>query len=417
MDSNMNEKSGLTLLCDNHGVIIDILNNPPELGIEVQPGMLFARLAANGSVSKALSFLVDTREQRIALDQGINVAASGTCKTFHFAGSTVGEDILIVGAEDGSVAQELHGEMMRISNEQTSSLRTLLKEQKQHDGLYDEISHLNNNLVAAQRELAKRNAELGRLNQEKNRFLGMAAHELRNPLHTILGYSEFLMEDDVASDERQEFLKIISDMSRYMAHIVDDLLDIAKIEAGELNLECQPISLGELITQNIARNRSLAARKQLEVVCELAEEVRPVTVDSAKIEQVLNNLISNAIKFSTAGKKIVIRLALAGENCLISVSDEGCGIPLDKQPHLFEPFKKGQAGTAGEKSIGLGLVVVKRIVEGHGGRIWFESQVGRGTTFFVSLPLCCQPPARTERANGYRKTHPTGRRDPVQSSW
>jgi signal transduction histidine kinase len=279
--------------------------------------------------------------------------------------------------------------MMRINNEQTNTLRTLLKEQSRGDDMYNELSYLNNELVAMQREIAKKNAELERLNREKNRFLGMAAHDLRNPLHTILGYSDFLIQ---ISDqpEQQEYLQIIRNVSQFMTRLVDDLLDVTKIEAGDLQLEYDPVNLADLITFNLAINRPLAAQKQIEIIYQLDETVPMALVDSAKIEQVLNNLISNAIKFSEPGNRVVIRLERVEENFLISVKDDGAGIAPEQQSRLFQPFQQGKTGTNGEKSTGLGLVIVKRIVEGHGGKIWFESELGQGTTFFVSMPL--QPP-------------------------
>jgi len=384
----MNSKSGLALLSDTHGTIVDVLHNPPELEIEVQKGKPFTRLVASGSLAKALSFLADIRSNGAAFEREINITTAGgiQIKTLRFVGGTVGETILIVGSEDFAVAQELYGEMMRINNEQTNTLRTLLKDQSRGDNMYNELSYLNNELVAMQREIAKKNAELERLNREKNRFLGMAAHDLRNPLHTILGYSDFLMQ---ISDqpEQQEYLQIIHNVSQFMARLVDDLLDVAKIEAGDLQLAYNPVNLASLITHNAAINRPLAATKQIEIIYQLDETVPTALIDSAKMQQVLNNLISNAIKFSKSGNKVVIRLERAEENFLISVKDDGPGIAPEQQSRLFQPFQQGQVGTEGEKSTGLGLAIVKRIVEGHGGKIWFESEPGQGTIFFVSIPL------------------------------
>jgi two-component system, OmpR family, sensor kinase len=387
----MSDQSGLALLCDTHGVIIEILSNPPELEINLEAGMLFSRLAVTGSLAKALSFLAEVRSKGAAFDHEINVVTTGThIKTLRLIGGTVHETILIVGSEDSAITHKLYEELMRINNEQTNSLRNLIKEQSHSDSLYNELSYLNNELVATQREIAKKNAELEQLNKEKNRFLGMAAHDLRNPLHTILSYSDLLM-DTVTDPEQQEFLQIIHDVSQYMARPVDDLLDVAKIEAGDLQLDYEPVNLIALITRNCLINRPLAARKQIELSYQLDETVPTVLVDSAKLEQVLNNLIGNAIKFSEPGNEVIIRLDRAGTQFLISVEDNGSGIAPEQKARLFQPFQQGQRGTKGEKSTGLGLAIVKRIVEGHGGEIWFDSELGKGTTFFVSIPL--EPPA------------------------
>lgn len=385
----MTTSSGIALLCNLEGVIVDVLRNSPELKIPAQPGLMFTRLVAGGSLAKALTFLTDLQAQGAVFDHEINVTAGAEIKTLRFVGGQTGEHLLICGSENGGVAQALYAEMVRINNEQTNTLRDVFKERSRSDTLYDEISRLNNELVAMQREAAKKNAELQRLNQEKNRFLGMAAHDLRNPLHTILSYSDYLIER--AEDaEQQEFLQVIHTVSHFMARLVDDLLDVAQIEAGELKLEYDLVKLPELIKRNVAINRPLAARRQIELIYELDETLPPAVVDGAKIEQVLNNLISNAIKFSQPQSSVTVRLQRDGAHFLLSVIDHGVGISPEQQLRLFQPFQRGQRGAEGEASTGLGLVIVKRIVEGHGGSIYFESEVGRGTTFFVSIPL--QPP-------------------------
>lgn len=384
----METKAGLALLCDTHGTIIDILSNPPELELDVETGRLFTRLVAAGSLAKALSFLSEVRSQGTAFDQEINIATTAEphVKTLRFIGGTIDDTLLIVGSADSSIARRLYEEMMRINNEQTNSLRNLIKDQSRSDNLYNELSYLNNELVAMQREIAKKNAELERLNKEKNHFLGMAAHELRNPLHTILSYSDYLF-DTTDNPEQQEFLQIIRDVSHFSARLVDDLLDVSKIEAGDLQLEYEPIKLVQLIERNTVINRPLAARKQIELSYHLDETTPTALVDAPKLEQVLNNLIGNAIKFSQPGSTVTVSLANDDDTFLITVADKGSGIAPKQKSRMFQPFQPGQKGTGGEQSIGLGLAIVKRIVEGHGGQIWFESELGQGTTFFVRIPL------------------------------
>lgn len=390
----MNEETGIALLCDSQGVIVDVLRNPPDLEISARPGMLFTRLAAAGSLARALTFLATVRSQGVVFDQEINISADGQIKTLHFVGRQLDEQILIVGSQNKGSMRHLYEEMILINNEQTNALRSALKEMTQNDNIYDEISRLNNELMTAQRELAKSNADLKRLNSEKNHFLGMAAHDLRNPLHTILMHSEFLM-DEVTGAEQREFLQVISAASRFMAQLVDDLLDVAVIESGELKLDYTPVNLIEFMQRSAALNCPLAVRKGVHLDYADAPPLR-VLVDSAKLAQVLNNLVGNAIKFSQPGRRVVVSVqetqavAAAGAGFLIRVADEGPGISPEQMARLFQPFQPGRQGSQGEKSTGLGLVIVKRIVEGHGGKIWLESLVGQGTTFFVSIPI--QPP-------------------------
>jgi signal transduction histidine kinase len=384
----VSQPCGFALQCDAHGNVANVLNDTLGLGAVIQPGMPFARLAARGGLAKALSFLTEIITQGAAYDWEINIAAGEQVKTLHFTGSKVNETLLIVGAENGKFALKLFEEMMQMNNEQTNSLRAAIKKQsrpERDDSQYDEISRLNNELVSMQRELAKKNAELELLNKEKNHFLGMAAHDLRNPLYAILLHSEFLL-NEYQSQENHEFLEVIHDSSQFMAHLIDDLLDVTKIESGQLQLDYVPLDLPRLVEHNVARNQILAAKKQI-IISLNAAPLPTVVADSPKIEQVLNNLLGNALKFSEPGSRIEVRLVRDAENFQLSIKDEGSGMSAEEQSKLFKPFQRGRAGTQGEKSTGLGLVIVKRIVEGHGGKLWLESQVGAGTTFFVSIPL------------------------------
>ncbi|MEZ0395932.1 MAG: HAMP domain-containing sensor histidine kinase [Anaerolineales bacterium] len=378
--------SGLALLCDIHGNLLEILHDPQGLAAGLQPGTPFARLAARGSLGKALSFLAEIRAQGAAFDWEINVQAGEKICTLHFSGGKSGETLLIAGAEDGRFSVALYEEMMRMNNEQTNSLRAAYKDAARDASLFDEISRLNNELVDMQRELARQKAELERLNAEKNRYLGMAAHDLRNPLHAILMNSEFLLEECPAGEMR-EFIATIHETTRFMAQLVDDLLNVAQIEAGELTLDYAPVDLADLIRRNAATNRPLASRKGIELVYHIPEDLPRAVLDAAKFEQVLNNLIGNAVKFSPPGEKVEIRLEARGETFVLCVRDRGPGIPPERMATLFRPFQRGETGSAGEKSIGLGLSIVKRIVAGHGGQIWVESHPGEGAAFYVQFPF------------------------------
>jgi len=386
---------GLALLCDPAGIIQQVLRN--DLGVtDAIPGRLFFRLVDPGSRAKALDFLVHIKTHQAAIDWELNALLEDGPATLHFSGGLIEDHILIVAAGNGQLAARLYDEMMRISNEQVNLLRAALKQSARdraaqsdpESQLYDEISRLNNELVNMQRELAKRTAELEWLNQEKNYFIGVAAHDLRNPLHTILSYSAFLLEQeaDSLSPTQREFLEIIYNRTEWMARLVDDLLDVARIEAGQLDLDLAATDIGALVARNVALHRRMAAGKGVEI--DLQVEPLPLAiVDAAKIEQILNNLLSNAIKFSPPGSRVEVRLSAAGEDFRISVRDYGPGIAPEDIPKLFRPFQRGKPGTAGEKSTGLGLAIVKRIVEGHGGRLWAESTPGQGATFYVQIPL------------------------------
>jgi signal transduction histidine kinase len=256
--------------------------------------------------------------------------------------------------------------------------------------LYNELARLNNELVTAHREVIKRNVELERLNEIKNQFIGIAAHDLRNPLQVIEGYSQMLLEQHFGelTPQQHKFVSVIGRNSDFMLKLITDLLYISKIEAGKLQLELIETDLSVLLERNIELNRLLAEQKQINILHTRREDLPPLVVDASKIEQVLNNLISNGIKFSHPGTTVEVLTSKREKEVVVSVRDEGQGIPADEIDKLFIPFENlSVKSTAGEQSTGLGLAIVKRIVEGHGGRIWVQSERGIGSKFSFSLPL------------------------------
>jgi len=190
------------------------------------------------------------------------------------------------------------------------------------------------------------------------------------------------------NEKQIKFFSIIESSSEFMVRLIDDLLDISKIESGKLELNLQSTDLISLVKHNVELNSVLAEEKQIELLFSYDEHLPKIMIDAHKIEQVLNNLISNAIKFSYPQSTIEIHVTRSENNAVISVRDKGQGIPADELDKLFKPFEKSSVkGTEGEKSTGLGLIIVRKIVEGHQGEIWVESEVGKGATFYVSLPI------------------------------
>ncbi len=263
-----------------------------------------------------------------------------------------------------------------------------------------EVERLRTTLVQANSELAnlardlqKANAELKKLGDLKNRFLGMAAHDMRNPLGAILSFSQFLQEEDCFPPEKRQFIDIIESTSRFMLGLIDDLLDVSRIEAGRLCLECTKTDFPVLMKRNLALNRALAAQKDITLEGHFLEPMPTfIYIDPLKIEQVLNNLLSNAIKFSPPGSTVAVDLFMSGDRVTVSVRDQGPGISDQDLARIFEPFGRGTARPTGdERSTGLGLHIVRRIVLGHGGNLWVESTPGQGACFYFTLTQG-QPP-------------------------
>ena len=241
----------------------------------------------------------------------------------------------------------------------------------------------------ARRELAALSDELRALNEQKDRFLGMAAHDLRNPLGVVRGYADFLASGEAGdvNEEQVEILQTMRRASEYMLRLVEDLLDFSRIQVGRLDLEPTAFRIEELVERSISVHRMLAAKKDIAIDVERLDTVGEVVLDQHKIEQVLDNLVTNAIKFSHPGSHLHVRLEERGDRMVLVVRDEGVGIPEAEQARVFAPFEKTSARpTAGERSTGLGLAIVRNIVEAHGGTIDLESAPGRGSTFTVTLP-------------------------------
>jgi signal transduction histidine kinase len=287
---------------------------------------------------------------------------------------------------------------MSINDEQTNALGAAVEQPGVNDRdhaardarLLHDLSRVNNELANLEREMVRKNAELEKLNGRKDQILGVVAHDLRNPLGVIFTYSEFLEAEasDVLTAEQRQFVATIKETSQFMLRMVSDLLDITAIEAGQLNLNRQPTDFAQFVLRNVTLNSALAARKEIAVELEPLPELPPIALDTGKIEQVLNNLIGNSVKFSSRGSVVRVAVTSSDDFVTVAVKDQGQGIPSSDLPKLFKAFGKASVrSTEGEQSTGLGLAIVRNIVEGHGGTIRVESEVGRGSTFSFTLPL------------------------------
>ncbi|MDQ3819188.1 MAG: HAMP domain-containing histidine kinase [Acidobacteriota bacterium] len=389
------EITAVALLCDINGVVGQVLYD--GLGAGIVSGQQFESALDPGSLEKGRAFLDTVRAKGAAFDWEMNLVVAERLRLIHFSGSTSADGVFIAGATTRSDIIKIYEQFIRVddapSGESAPQGRPGRAPSLQSDvgsELYDELTRLNNELVTAQREVIKRNIELERLNELKNQFVGVAAHDLRNPLHVIEGYSKMLLDNlfGELTPEQRKFISVIRRNSDFMLKLITDLLYISKIEAGKLQLELKETDLISLVERNVELNRLLAEQKQINILFTREDDIPPLVVDPPKIEQVLNNLIGNALKFSNPNTSVLVRASRREKEAVISITDEGQGIPADEIDRLFIPFENlSVKSTWGEQSTGLGLAIVKRIVEGHGGRIWVQSEVGVGSTFSFSLPL------------------------------
>ncbi len=253
-----------------------------------------------------------------------------------------------------------------------------------------ELAEANHQLISMHREIGKKNTELEKLNEEKDKFLRIAAHDLRNPVSAILSFSMLLLDESEGrfNDNEIEFLGIIQQSSEFVLKLLNELLDLAVIDSGNLNLNLMPSDLVGLIKSNITLNRIVAERKNIKLSFNCDSPEILLDIDQVKIEQILNNLISNAIKYSFPNSEVDVLLTKNERQAIIMIIDKGQGIPKEEQEKLFQPFAKTSVkSTGGERSTGLGLSICKKIVEAHQGKIWFDSEENHGSTFYVALPL------------------------------
>jgi signal transduction histidine kinase len=234
---------------------------------------------------------------------------------------------------------------------------------------------------------AEAEQRLKELNELKDQHLGIAAHDLRNPLSSIRGMSQMLVEMEIDKNTQSSFLQSIYRVSDQMLTLVDNLLDVAVIESGRFDLKITEENVSRLVAERIELMAKNAERKEIGLIADL-QEVTDSLFDVDRMRQVVDNLLSNAIKFSPSGSVVNVTCGQAGRVLDITVTDQGPGIPSEDLDRLFDSFEKLSAQpTGGEKSTGLGLSIVKSIVDAHGGEIDVDSEVGKGTTFIVRLPV------------------------------
>jgi signal transduction histidine kinase/uncharacterized protein YdhG (YjbR/CyaY superfamily) len=238
-------------------------------------------------------------------------------------------------------------------------------------------------------EIADKSRELEAASRHKSEFLANMSHELRTPLNAIIGYSELLEEEagDLDGGRLVPDLQKIATAAKHQLSLINDILDLSKIEAGRMELEATDFDLADTIDNALTLVRERATRRGITLGREIDDAVGVVRGDERKVKQVLLNLLSNAIKFTPEGGRIDVRAAVNGGLVEVSVADTGVGIAPDDQEAVFEEFR--QVGTADKKveGTGLGLALARKVVELHGGRIWVTSQVGHGSTFTFTLPV------------------------------
>lgn len=247
-----------------------------------------------------------------------------------------------------------------------------------------DITRLKNN----EQKLLNSYESIKEVNSAKDKFISIISHDLRAPFTSLIGFSEILLnENELAPNDRNEYISYIYEASNTQLNLVNYLLDWSRLQSGKIQLEMQNINLKQIVASSVASLTGAAIRKNIEIEVDIDKDM-DVNCDLRLINQVFCNLISNAIKFSEQNKKISITAQQFREGLTeIIVKDEGLGISSENQIKLFKIDQKvSTEGTMGEKGTGLGLMLVKEIIEKHGGNIWFYSEQNKGTEFHITLP-------------------------------
>jgi signal transduction histidine kinase/CheY-like chemotaxis protein len=271
--------------------------------------------------------------------------------------------------------------------ELAASNQQLLKEVAERRNAEAEIKKLNEDLKQRAALLEVRNREAEQATSRKSKFLASMSHELRTPLNAILGFSGLLADElpGVLNEKQKRFVDHIKTGGHHLLQLINDILDLSKIEAGQVDIRCEAFGVKEALPEVLSTIRPLAMAKSIDLQ-EVITAQRPVFADRIRFKQILYNLLSNAIKFTPKGGCVTVACVEDGGSIRVSVSDTGVGIRPEDQEMVFEEFRQVD-GEAKSEGTGLGLAITRRLVELQGGKIWLESEAGKGSRFSFTLPI------------------------------
>ncbi|HYN56553.1 MAG TPA: GAF domain-containing protein [Motilibacterales bacterium] len=247
------------------------------------------------------------------------------------------------------------------------------------------------------RRLEQKSAELAVVSQHKSEFLASMSHELRTPLNAIIGFSEVLLERMFGdlNPRQDEYLRDIHSSGHHLLALLNDILDLSKVEAGQMVLDIASVDLRPLLDGCVGFVRERALRHGLTVTVEVEDDTAQVEADELRLRQVVLNLLTNAVKFTPDGGRVSVRAYRDGDEVAITVTDTGIGVPEADRDRIFESFQQGGRTPGAQEGTGLGLTLTRRIVDLHGGRMWLTSSEGRGSTFGLAIPHGRQVEATT----------------------
>ncbi len=292
--------------------------------------------------------------------------------------------------------RELDSELLSLASEMIAIALEVAAARASTKALLDQTRQQARELELAGATLEQRATELARASAYKSQFLANMSHELRTPLNAIIGFSELMYDGSVPLDAQttHEYLGDILTSGRHLLQLINDVLDLAKVEAGKLEFQPEPLELSRVVREVLAVLRTTSAKQQVEITTELDPSVDRLVLDPGRLKQVLYNYISNALKFTPPRGRVTIRAsAESTDRVRIEVQDTGVGIAPDDVGRLFGEFQQTDEGARRQGGTGLGLALTKRLVEAQGGEVGVRSTVGIGSTFFAILPRASGAPS------------------------
>jgi signal transduction histidine kinase len=254
--------------------------------------------------------------------------------------------------------------------------------------MQERLKQVNTNLDQKVDQLARTNLELFESNRIKSDFLATMSHELRTPLNSIIGFSDVLLSSAALTEKQRRWVDNIQSSGKQLLVIVNDVLDLSKIEAGQIQLHPESFGLAEVSESLIAAFRPAAEKKNIDLKQQIALDLPPLYQDAGKLRQILNNLLSNAIKYTPEGGRVVLKADAAGDQVVIQVIDTGVGIAPEDQERIFEKFRQAANPLTREyEGSGLGLSIVRELAKMLGGDVSLQSELGRGSTFTLKVPI------------------------------
>ncbi len=367
----------------------ELIENAPDAILQVDP--TGAIVIANRTAELMFGY---SREELIGGNVDMFVPEAGRAgharhrKAFAAAGVTrpMGQGLELYARRKDGIEFPVEISLSPVQTEKGTNVTAMIRDVTERKRVEQEFRSLQQGYTT---ELEARHKEADRLNRLKSEFMASVSHELRTPLHTIIGFAELLAEEGESTfnDKHRRFLHHIQVDSEHLLGLINDVLDLSRIEAGGLNLHTEDISLDSIISEAVNAIRPSAGSKSVTVRADPAPNIS-VLADPLRMRQILYNLLSNGVKFTEPGGEVAVSSVADGDFVRITVTDTGVGIPTEECEHIFDKFYQVGHTTVGvRQGTGLGLTICKQLVEMQDGKIWVESRPGEGSYFHFTLPM------------------------------